>query len=165
MIVELAKVSTGLFFRPISTCRQFLCKTSTANRSCFPWVNLSAQTKNPSYAAPSPNGKRDFWRRFMSDLALSVITLVIIFGSALIGMLLRAALPAHHLRDESRDVLKLGIALAGIGARHKHWGRRACGACARSRSPRRISAVSQPGDRRQRKAGIQSRLTTESRTP
>lgn len=38
-------------------------------------------------------------------------------------------------------------------------------ACARSRSRRRMSPVSQPGDRRRRKAGIPSRLTTESRTP
>ena len=53
----------------------------------------------------------------------------------------------------------------GIGARHHHWRRRTCGACARSRSRRRMSPVSQPRDRRRRKAGIPSRLTTESRTP
>ncbi len=46
-----------------------------------------------------------------------------------------------------------------------HWRRRACGACDRSRPRRRMSPVSQPGDRRRRKAGIPSRLTTESRTP
>src|ERR1700730_733504 len=53
---------------------------------------------------------------------------------------------------------------AGIGARHHHWRRRACGACARSRSRRRMSPVCQPDDRRRRKAGIPSRLATESRT-
>lgn len=52
----------------------------------------------------------------MSSLTVSLITFGIIFGSALIGMVLRAALPAHHLRDESRDVVKLGIGLVGTMA-------------------------------------------------
>jgi hypothetical protein len=45
-----------------------------------------------------------------------MITFVIIFGSALIGMRLRAALPAHHMLNESRDVAKLGIGLVGTMA-------------------------------------------------
>jgi hypothetical protein len=56
-------------------------------------------------------------------------------------------------------------AQTGIGARYQHWRRRACGACARSRSRRRMSPLCQPRNRRRRKAGIPSRLTTESRTP
>jgi hypothetical protein len=38
---------------------------------------------------------------------------LIILGSALLGMLLRTLLPEHHLRDESRDVIKLGVGLVG----------------------------------------------------
>jgi hypothetical protein len=42
----------------------------------------------------------------------STMTLVVTFactvGGALVGMLLRQLLPPHHLRDDSRDVLKLG---------------------------------------------------------
>ena len=52
----------------------------------------------------------------------------------------------------------------GIGARHQHWRRGAGGVCARSRPRRRMSSVSQPRDRRRRKAGLPSRLTTEFRT-
>ena len=52
----------------------------------------------------------------MDSGAVSSITFVVIFGSALIGMRLRAALPAHHLRDESRDVVELGIGLVGVMA-------------------------------------------------
>ena len=52
----------------------------------------------------------------MSSGTASLITFVIIFGSALTGMLLRTALPADHLRDESRDVVKLGIGLVGTMA-------------------------------------------------
>jgi hypothetical protein len=52
----------------------------------------------------------------VSSGTTSLITFVVIFGSALIGMLLRTALPAHHLRDESRDVVKLGIGLVGTMA-------------------------------------------------
>jgi hypothetical protein len=49
----------------------------------------------------------------VNSLTVSIIIFVIIFGGALLGMLLRTALPPHHLRDESRDVVKLGIGLVG----------------------------------------------------
>ena len=52
----------------------------------------------------------------MSSFTVSLIAFAIIFGSALMGALLRGALPAHHLRDESRDVVKLGIGLVGTMA-------------------------------------------------
>ena len=39
------------------------------------------------------------------------IAFACVFGSALIGMSLRKVLPEHHLASESKDVVKLGIAL------------------------------------------------------
>lgn len=45
----------------------------------------------------------------MSPLAISLIAFVCIFGGTLIGMFLRTALPKHHLSDESKDVVKMGI--------------------------------------------------------
>lgn len=47
----------------------------------------------------------------MTPLGIGMIVFICTFGGALIGMWLRAALPEHHLRDESRDTMKLGIGL------------------------------------------------------
>src|SRR5262245_39550875 len=47
----------------------------------------------------------------MSSLAISVVVFACVFGSALLGMLLRALLPPHHLSSESKDVVKLGVGL------------------------------------------------------
>ena len=48
----------------------------------------------------------------MSPLAIiGWIVFACVFGSALIGMTLHRALPEHHLASESKDVVKLGIAL------------------------------------------------------
>ena len=47
----------------------------------------------------------------MSVLALSAIVFASVFGGALVGMLLRATLPEHHLSGESKDVVKLGMGL------------------------------------------------------
>ena len=44
----------------------------------------------------------------MNSVAILGITFTCIFGGALIGILLRAMLPEHHLRDDSKDVIKLG---------------------------------------------------------
>jgi hypothetical protein len=49
----------------------------------------------------------------MSPLSITSAVLVIIFGAALAGMLLRAMLPDDHLNDESREVVKLAMALVG----------------------------------------------------
>ena len=49
----------------------------------------------------------------MSAITISLIAFVIISGGALLGMFLRAALPGHHLADESRDVIKLATGLVG----------------------------------------------------
>jgi hypothetical protein len=49
----------------------------------------------------------------MSSLTISGIVFVCIFGGALVGMLLRSALPDHHLSADSKDVVKLGMGLIG----------------------------------------------------
>ena len=47
----------------------------------------------------------------MSSLAISGIVFGCIFGGTLLGMLVRAFLPAHHLGTDSKDVVKLGMGL------------------------------------------------------
>jgi Protein of unknown function (DUF4239) len=47
----------------------------------------------------------------MSSIAISLIVLACIFGGALVGTFLRAALPQEHLSAESKDVVKLGMGL------------------------------------------------------
>lgn len=52
----------------------------------------------------------------MSSLSLSLVVFAFIFGGALVGMFLRAALPDHHLSAESREIIKLGMGLVGTMA-------------------------------------------------
>jgi hypothetical protein len=52
----------------------------------------------------------------MNSVLVSVIVFACVFGSALLGMLLRRSLPAHYLDADSRDVLKQGMALIGTMA-------------------------------------------------
>ena len=47
----------------------------------------------------------------MSEMELSSIVFVCVFGSALFGLFLRGVLPEHHLSQESKDVVKLGTGL------------------------------------------------------
>lgn len=47
----------------------------------------------------------------MSPLSTSLITLACVSGGILLGTLLRTAVPKHHLRDDSKEVLELGIGL------------------------------------------------------
>jgi len=47
----------------------------------------------------------------MSPAAISAIVFACVFGGAIVGMLLRAYLPAHHLGSDSKDVVKLGMGL------------------------------------------------------
>jgi hypothetical protein len=45
----------------------------------------------------------------MSSLAIAGVIFACIFIAALLGMLAARLLPAHHLSDESKDVVKLGL--------------------------------------------------------
>jgi hypothetical protein len=47
----------------------------------------------------------------MSSIATSFIVFACVFGGALLGMFLRAALPQHHLSDASKEAIKLGMGL------------------------------------------------------
>lgn len=52
----------------------------------------------------------------MTPLAISLTAFVFIFGGALLGIVLHAILPRHHLSPESKDVVKLGMGLVGTVA-------------------------------------------------
>jgi hypothetical protein len=47
----------------------------------------------------------------MISIIIGLITFVCVFGGALLGMYLRNTLPDHHLRDDSKDAMKAGIAI------------------------------------------------------
>src|SRR5246127_1311985 len=44
-------------------------------------------------------------------MAIDWIVFALVFGSALLAMVVHSALPEHHLSTDSKDVVKLGIAL------------------------------------------------------
>src|SRR5512135_2459973 len=47
----------------------------------------------------------------MSPIAISLVAFACIFGGTLFGIFLRNILPEHHLSDESKDAVKLGIGM------------------------------------------------------
>ena len=47
----------------------------------------------------------------MSALTVGGVVFVCVFGGALLGMLLNAVLPKHHLSSESKDVIKIAMAM------------------------------------------------------
>lgn len=49
----------------------------------------------------------------MSSISVSLIAFACIFGGVICGMSLRRVLPQHHIRDESKDAVKVGMALVG----------------------------------------------------
>jgi hypothetical protein len=52
----------------------------------------------------------------VSALLVAAIVLVCVFGAALLGMALRGMLPAQHLADDSKDVVRLGTGLVATMA-------------------------------------------------
>ena len=52
----------------------------------------------------------------MSSITLSLIVFACVFGGALLGILLHAVLPQHHLTSETKDIVKLGMGLVGTMA-------------------------------------------------
>ena len=52
----------------------------------------------------------------MSAMTMSWIVFACVFGGALLGMCLRAALPDHHLSTDSKDFVKLAVGLIGTMA-------------------------------------------------
>jgi hypothetical protein len=49
----------------------------------------------------------------VSPISITWVVFASVFGGALFGMLLRRILPPHHLDADSKDVVKLGMALIG----------------------------------------------------
>lgn len=49
----------------------------------------------------------------MSPLGVALIAFACLFGGAFAGMRIRNALPAHHLSDDSRNVLGMGMGVIG----------------------------------------------------
>ena len=47
----------------------------------------------------------------MSPMAIGWIVFALVFGSALLAMFLHRVLPAEHMSSDSKDVVKLGVAL------------------------------------------------------
>ena len=49
----------------------------------------------------------------MSAIATGLIVFTCVFGGALLGMLLRAVLPAHHFDEDTKDLIRMGMGLIG----------------------------------------------------
>jgi Protein of unknown function (DUF4239) len=47
----------------------------------------------------------------VTPMAISWVVFISVFGGALLGIVLRSRLPKHHLSDDSKDVVKLGMGL------------------------------------------------------
>jgi hypothetical protein len=45
----------------------------------------------------------------MSSFLIAAVVFVCVFGGALLGLFIRTLLPGHHLKDDSKDIVKLGI--------------------------------------------------------
>jgi hypothetical protein len=52
----------------------------------------------------------------MNSILVSVIVFICVFGGAMLGLYLRAALPEPHLSGDSRDAVKIGMALVATMA-------------------------------------------------
>jgi hypothetical protein len=52
----------------------------------------------------------------MNPIGIGLITFACLFGAALLGMRLRAALPEHHMSDDSRHLLQTGLGIIGTMA-------------------------------------------------
>ena len=64
-----------------------------------------------NYGSHDRSSSRISERTIVSAMAISWVVFACLFGAALLGMLLRSSLPEHHLNEDSKDVVKLGMAL------------------------------------------------------
>src|SRR2546422_9054527 len=49
----------------------------------------------------------------MNAIAISGVVFACVFAGALLGLVLRAALPQYHLSADAKDIVKLGMGLIG----------------------------------------------------
>jgi hypothetical protein len=49
----------------------------------------------------------------MSSIAISEVTFALVFGGALLGTVIGARLPKHHVNADTKDVVRLGMGLVG----------------------------------------------------
>ena len=49
----------------------------------------------------------------MTDTLIGLICFAVVFGSALLGMLVARSLPKHHLNDETRNAVAVAAAVVG----------------------------------------------------
>ncbi len=49
----------------------------------------------------------------MNALSISLIVCACLFGGSLVGMRVRAALPEHHVRDDSKRLIEMGLGIIG----------------------------------------------------
>ena len=47
----------------------------------------------------------------MNALAIGGVVFAVVFGGALLGMYLRAILPEHHLSTDSKDIIRISMAM------------------------------------------------------
>jgi hypothetical protein len=62
----------------------------------------------------SPSKEIPCWKRetpFVNPTLTGLIVFACVLGGVLLGMAIRLALPEHHLNDDSKDVIKLGMGL------------------------------------------------------
>jgi hypothetical protein len=52
----------------------------------------------------------------MSSIGIGLVAFACLFGGALLGMRLRSALPEHHLSEDSRHLLNIGLGIVGTMA-------------------------------------------------
>src|SRR5262245_26733559 len=52
----------------------------------------------------------------MSSITVSLIVFACVLGGGLLGLLLHAALPQHHVSGDSKDAVKVGVGLVGTMA-------------------------------------------------
>src|SRR5271157_5946440 len=52
----------------------------------------------------------------MNPITVATIVFACVFGAALLGIRLRAALPRHHLSDDTKDTVRIGMGLVATMA-------------------------------------------------
>jgi hypothetical protein len=86
--------------------RKFCFFVKKRQEICYCHITKGAQTST----------LRENERFIMNSTTVSLIVFACVFGGALLGILLHAVLPQHHLAADSKDIVKLGMGLVGTMA-------------------------------------------------